>query len=123
MTVLDTTTIDIIGVSKENGDLTLCISDHLEWGDETDQHLEAIQTKVNTYLQFVGGSQIHQSARTQKGQRVVIECLMQNIPPAEALGFLRMMISAVAVAPAHPFFGKISLTFALLKDGVRTPLT
>lgn len=56
MSVVETNKIDGAGKGKENGELMLLITDHLDWEDEY-AHLEILQEKINAYLGFIESRQ------------------------------------------------------------------
>lgn len=50
MSIEETEVIDFIGIDKEQGEVSLTISDHLEWDDN---HLFILQKKLNSYISFI----------------------------------------------------------------------
>ena len=52
MSILDLKKIDFISYDSRNDEVVLTISDHLDW-DDTEKHLELLQEKVNSYLDFL----------------------------------------------------------------------
>jgi len=61
MAVDDPNVVDGLGTDKVTGETVLTISDHLDWSDEH-AHLEALQAKLNAYLEFVGSEQVFEHA-------------------------------------------------------------
>lgn len=49
MSVVESNKIDAMGKSKEKKELSLLITDHLEWENEY-EHLVILQDKINSYL-------------------------------------------------------------------------
>jgi hypothetical protein len=67
--------VDFTGVDKESGDVILTISDHLPWTDsisENRNHLNLLEGKINTYLQFIESGQLVEDYPDAKGKKVVI---------------------------------------------------
>lgn len=57
MPVDDPSTIDGIGISKDNkSELVLFLSDHLDWSDEY-EHLMTLQKKIEAYLNYIDSKQ------------------------------------------------------------------
>ena len=53
MSVVDTEQVDFMGIHyTDKTRLCLAITDHVDWEDE-DFHLELLQEKINSYLQFI----------------------------------------------------------------------
>jgi hypothetical protein len=49
-------TIDAIGTERETGVIVLTIIDGWDWSDAK-EHLDALQSKINTYFEFVESGQ------------------------------------------------------------------
>ena len=77
--------IDVISTSPE-GRVTLTISDHNTW-DET-WHLQLLQNKINSYLQFIESGQIFEDYPNAGGRELIIETVMQFEPNEEGISFL-----------------------------------
>ncbi|PWU17391.1 MAG: hypothetical protein C5B50_11435 [Verrucomicrobia bacterium] len=65
-------TVDAAGIEKETEFAVLTIADSWDWEDER-QHLEALQTKLNAYFNFIESGQIRHSYPEAAGRKVVIE--------------------------------------------------
>lgn len=52
MSVVDTNKVDGIGISRDDKQLILLITDHLDWSNEY-EHLTQLQNKINSYLGFL----------------------------------------------------------------------
>lgn len=75
MSVTDAKIIDMWGVPKwDNSKIILGISDHLEWGDKTEQgeHLLVLQEKINTYIAFIESGEIYTEIPGALGKSPVI---------------------------------------------------
>lgn len=73
MSVLDSDRVDAVSVHSESEECFLSIFDHLEWGDETDSHLGALQEKINTYLAVIESGQIQDEHPEIDMSKVCIE--------------------------------------------------
>jgi hypothetical protein len=47
----------VISVDQETGQVTLTVSDHLDWSDST-EHQNILQKKLNAFLAFVESGEI-----------------------------------------------------------------
>jgi len=72
MSIEQTDKIDFISLRKETNSVILTISDHLDWS-YTDNHLEKLQDKLNTYLSFCESGEIYESYPQAKDKKIVIE--------------------------------------------------
>jgi hypothetical protein len=77
MSVLETNKIDAIGTDKVSGNIILTISDHLDWSNES-YHLEILQEKLNSYIEFIEGDQILEDYPNSKGKKLIIEIVSQQ---------------------------------------------
>jgi hypothetical protein len=57
MTVQQARTVDWLGIEKETGNIMLTVVDDLDCGSE-DDHLLALQDKLNTYLAFIESEEV-----------------------------------------------------------------
>ena len=74
MTIEDTNAVDAIGTGGDSNDVVLLISDHLEWGDNSDdEHMYKLQEKINTYLRFYENGEIYDSRPEAKDKPIIIE--------------------------------------------------
>ena len=85
MSVNQTDTVDFISTTPD-GKIMLTISDHHSW-DET-WHLQLLQNKINSYLQFIESGQIFNDYPNAAGQELIIEIVMQFEPNEESISFL-----------------------------------
>lgn len=65
--------VDGIGVDKKTGELNLIITDHLDWNENTHNHLMLLQEKINTYLSFVESGELLETYPDSKGRNVVVK--------------------------------------------------
>ncbi|AZC30415.1 hypothetical protein C4K38_2455 [Pseudomonas chlororaphis subsp. piscium] len=75
MSIVDTKVVDIIAVPEwEPDNVILVITDHLEWGDKTQQgeHLLLLQEKINTYIAFIESGEILESYPPSKDKAPII---------------------------------------------------
>ncbi|MCE2573111.1 DUF6572 domain-containing protein [Motilimonas eburnea] len=87
MSVEQLDTVDLISIDKENETLVLTILDALEW-DEEDVHLYTLQTKINTYLEFIRTGEVYQAEPEAKGMRMAIEAMFKYRPHQAGEDFL-----------------------------------
>ena len=71
MTVEENDKIDSLAFNRQNGDVTLVISDHLDWNENEGEHLLALQAKLNTYLEFVESGQLYAKYPRAIGKRII----------------------------------------------------
>ncbi len=71
MSITESKVIDIIVVPEgEPDNVVLVITDHLEWGDKSQQgeHLLLLQEKINTYIAFIESGELLESYPPAKGK-------------------------------------------------------
>lgn len=93
MTILDKNVIDSIGTRASDGAVNLVISDHLAWGSETDEHLLALQDKLNSYIGFIESSEIYSTFPDTAGKKLIINIYFKFPPAAEGVSFLSQVES------------------------------
>lgn len=86
MSVVDTDSIDAIGMVKEQKRVFLSIIDALLWDDEN-VHLFTLQEKINTYLYFIESGELHKALPESKGFDVAIELILKHMPSEQAITF------------------------------------
>lgn len=69
MTVMQSRTVDWLGIERESGNVVLTIVDDLDWSDEK-RHLLALQEKLNTYLSFIESGEVFAKLREQAARDV-----------------------------------------------------
>lgn len=90
MSILDTNTIDGMGLQKDGRELRLLLTDHLDWNDEK-EHLLILQEKINVYILFYESQQYKQcDSNYAKApiEYVVIEIHSKYALPSLAIQFL-----------------------------------
>ena len=95
MSINQTNIIDAIGISHE-GKVILTISDHHAW-DET-WHLQLLQDKINSYLQFIESGQIFEDYPNAASKELIIGIVMKYRPTSEAISFLEEAKEIIRVA-------------------------
>ncbi len=78
MTVKDINKVDFIGV--HDNFVSLVITDHLEWGENDDDHMYTIQEKVNSYMRFYESGELLEKFPNSKDKPVVIEVALKHEP-------------------------------------------
>lgn len=86
MSVVDTDSIDAIGMVKEEKRVFLSIIDALLWDDEN-VHLFTLQEKINTYLYFIESGELHKALPDSKGFDIAIELILKHMPSEQAITF------------------------------------
>ena len=82
MSIDQTDVIDFVGIDPTSGDVILTVSDHLQWGTAIDGHIEALEAKLQRYLDFVGSGQLLEEYPTSAGRSLRIEIALKY-PPDE----------------------------------------
>jgi hypothetical protein len=80
MSVTDTNVVDMIGTIPDTDLVVLSISDHLEWGAQSAEHLLMLQNKINTYLRFIESGEIYTAFPSSKGKSVVVRVYFKYEP-------------------------------------------
>jgi len=86
MSVVDTDSIDAIGLDKEVKRVFLTIIDPLLW-DNDNVHLFTLQEKINTYLHFVESGELNKALPDADGFDIAIELILKHMPTDEAIRF------------------------------------
>lgn len=86
MSVIDTASIDAIGLEKEASRVFLSIIDPLVWDGEN-VHLFTLQEKINTYLHFIESGELLKALPDSKGFDIAIELVLKHMPSSEAITF------------------------------------
>ncbi|WP_019616009.1 DUF6572 domain-containing protein [Psychromonas ossibalaenae] len=86
MSVIDTDSIDAIGLEKEARRVFLSIIDALAW-DEQNVHLYTLQEKINTYLFFIESGELIKALPDAEGFDIAIELILKHMPSDQAVSF------------------------------------
>lgn len=87
MSIVDSNKIDAISIN-ENDEVLLSIADHLDW-ENTIWHLNQLQDKLNSYIQFIEGGQIFDDYPSSKGRKLVIQIVSKEEYNYKGLEFLK----------------------------------
>ena len=87
--------VDAIGTEKTTGDIILTITDSWDWEDEQ-QHLLALQAKLNSYFNFIESGQIFDEYPNAKGRKLVIDVVTRFPLPEIGVQFLEKANAACA---------------------------
>lgn len=79
--------IDAVGIDRRSGYVVLTIADYWDWADE-EQHLLALQSKLNSYFRFIESGQIYSSYPQAHGRSVAIDVVGKHPLPPAAEGLL-----------------------------------
>ncbi|MBG0621530.1 MULTISPECIES: DUF6572 domain-containing protein [Enterobacter] len=98
MSVEDLNKIDFMGIPENEPDaISLAISDHLAWGENTNDHLYKLQEKINSYIEFIDSGHMEESFPKSKGKtKKIIEIYFKNSPPKDVLFFFDKVESVLA---------------------------
>jgi len=95
MTVDATNKVDIVAWRPDLPTVRLVIADHLDWKNEN-EHLHTLQSKLNTYLEFVESGQLLRDFPHTAGKSVQIEVAFLHDPPQTTV--LNFLLPATEVA-------------------------
>ncbi len=96
MTVEQVESIDFIGVDKKK--VSLLIVDHLEWGQNDENHLFLLQEKVNAYLRFFESGEIYRKYPNSRNRDVELEIVFNHLPSKKGYWFLDQLQPILARA-------------------------
>jgi hypothetical protein len=89
----------LIGINDADGTLSLGLTDHLPWDDGSlQEHLRALQDKLNTYLRFIESGEINTSYPQSVGRQIRIEVLLKSLPNDLGTQFLQKAKEAIGRA-------------------------
>ena len=77
MAVSDKDKIDSIGTDSGFGNIILTIDDDLSWRNEYD-HLNILQDKINSYLEFIDSGELYKNYPDAEGKRIEILINFKN---------------------------------------------
>lgn len=93
--------IDFFSQSRATGDVTLTISDHLDW-DQPREHLLILQEKINFYLTYIESGRILEACAEADANRIIIQVMFRCAPPeGEVTRFLAVAREKIAAAGYH----------------------
>jgi CRP-like cAMP-binding protein len=87
MTIEQTSVVDILAIDKATGNVKLVITDHRDWDVDSDEHLQLLQEKINTYLRFVESGEMLETRPDTRGRDVVIRIVGKHPLGDEAQKF------------------------------------
>ena len=93
MAVVDSRTIDFIGIDENSGDCVLTVSDHLEWDGE--EHLIVLQDKLNSYLAFMESGELEAEYPDSEGRQIRIDVVVRHQPDEKGLKFFESAGAAI----------------------------
>lgn len=97
MSIIDKDKIDSIGINKENGNVMIAISDHLDWSNEY-EHLIMLQDKLNSYLSFIESGEIYESYSKAKDKDIEIIIYAKYDITEKAKEFLNVAYNRIVEA-------------------------
>ena len=96
MSILDYDHFDLVSIHKD-GYAVVTISDHLEW-DNRAEHLLALQTKINNYLDAIESGQLEAKYPSAAGKKILIQIIAQFRPNKKGYEFLRLANNTLSSA-------------------------
>ncbi|MGK3997188.1 DUF6572 domain-containing protein [Sorangium sp. So ce1024] len=90
MSIEQADVVDAIGIEVSSGKVILTIADHLDWEKEQ-EHLIALQDKINTYIAFIESGELHGAYPDSAGREPVIEIVMRLSPSLAGVAFLNQV--------------------------------
>jgi hypothetical protein len=100
MSVDQTDKIDFLWKDDQRGCVMLTITDHFEWEEDDEVHLEMLQEKLNAYMHFVESGELLKARPAYKGLPVVIHVRAKYQLSDEAAKFYKLAKKSVAKAGA-----------------------
>jgi hypothetical protein len=79
--------VDAIGIDNQTGHVGLTISDNMGWNN-TDEHLELLQEKLNRYLSFIESDEIYEAYPNAVGRNIDIHIYSKYKIPSEGMDFI-----------------------------------
>jgi hypothetical protein len=107
VTVEQQEVIDVIHLDL-SGNVVLTISDHLPW-DAINEHLFALQEKLNRYLSFIESGEIYKKFPSAPGRAITIDIVQKYAAPPSVASFFAEATTAIEAAGFR-------LTTRLLKE-------
>lgn len=95
MSIEQTEVVDFISVNEAKNEVVLTISDHLEWEDDTKEHLLLLQEKINAYLRFIESGELLDSYPNANSRNPVINIMSKHPLNEEAREFIDQVKSIV----------------------------
>ena len=99
---MDEKVIDLIGLEKDvdnHDNLVLIISDHLAWGEETDDvHLFILQNKINDYLLYIESGEVNEKYSEKDYDKIIIRLITKytvDSDSARILGLFKDFLNGV----------------------------
>jgi hypothetical protein len=112
MSIEQSDTIDFVNIDKTSGNVLLTISDHLDWDESEDQHLVLLQSKLNAYLRFIEGGELHQKF-PETSERAIIIQVVGKFPMSKQAGIFFETVRAAIDGTG------LKLQFRLLRPELR----
>lgn len=95
MPLEDTTVVDAISTDENAGKVFLTIFDAWDWTEER-AHLEALQDKINAYLDFIQSGQISEAYPASAGHKLGIRVITKYPLPIAGVEFLNRAAETAA---------------------------
>jgi hypothetical protein len=89
--------VDAISTDRTTGEVVLTIADHLQW-DDHNEHLLALQEKINRYLGFIEAGKLLENYPPSRGKPVRIDVVCKYRPSEEGERFLTLAAEMIGKA-------------------------
>jgi hypothetical protein len=82
-------------------DVSLIITDHLEWGEQDDEHEELLLHKLGNYVAFVEDGRVLEEFADAVGATIWIEVIAKHALSDHAVGFYMSIRATLATKGIH----------------------
>jgi hypothetical protein len=106
MSLESTNTVDAVGIENDTGMAVLTLADSWDWSDEH-AHLLALQSKLNSYFDFIASGQFVDVYPPAQDRSVAIDVVSRYCVPPAGLDFLdkaSAVASEIGVHLRHKHF-------------------
>lgn len=83
--------VDFVSISPQ-GNITMTISDHLDW-DVDNEHLLILQNKINAYINFIETGQLVKEYPDAQGRKIIFNIIAKCVPTETACNYLKKVES------------------------------
>lgn len=91
MSIRELDKIDFVSFNDHSNEVTLVISDEMDWESET-EHLLLMQDKMNLYLSYIESGQVYEAYPETKGKKFVIHIYAKyETDKEQVVGFLKQV--------------------------------
>lgn len=91
-----TDVVDAVGIETNTGCVILTIIDSWNWNGNREEHLLALQAKLNSYFSFIEDDQLIESYPAAAGRGQIIDVITRYPLPAAGMALLERARESVA---------------------------